>query len=101
MSPEQAGNAVFPSRLRGAAHPVVAWLFLVAATIMSTWLGAEYDSATTTVAGAVVIVVAFVKIRVVVSQFMGLSQAAAKFIRLFDAWCALGCAALVCLYAVG
>ena len=70
------------------------WLLLVAATLISfetTFIPSE------TVAGAVVIVIAFAKVVVVGREFMELREAPCVLLWLFQGWAALVCIALLVL----
>ena len=70
------------------------WLLLVAATLISfetTFIPSK------TVAGAVVIVIAFAKVVVVGREFMELREAPRVLLWLFQGWAALVCIALLVL----
>ncbi len=76
---------------------VVAWLVLVIATLLSYWTGVDH---TGTVAAALVILVTFVKVRVIGRWFMELRTAPRALARAFDAYVVVVGVALITLYAV-
>jgi hypothetical protein len=84
-----------PKIIKGDRLTVV-WLFLISATILSWAIGHEWV-ADDSVATAAVIVVAFMKVRLVGLDFMEL-RSAPKLMRLaFEVWVLATCAALIVL----
>ena len=81
--------------------PVLAvWVALVALTLGSWWVGGDHGIGSARVAGAVVLVVAFVKLRFVGLHFMELRSAPRVMRIAFESWCAGVCALLVVLSLV-
>lgn len=62
------------------------WLALVAATLVSVWLGTDHGFDDPEVAGAAVLVVAFVKVRFVGMWFMELRRAPVALRLLFEGY---------------
>jgi hypothetical protein len=82
-------------------HPVTTvWLLLVVATGASWWLGGGSAAASpsTRVATAVLLLVAFIKVRLIVGYFMEVRHAPSALRVGFDVWISLVCLALVVLY---
>jgi hypothetical protein len=81
----------------------VVWVALVAATCVSWWLGASGGVAADPHVGAsvAVLVVAFVKVRLVGIHFMELGRAPLALRAAFEAYVILVGGALVVLYLVG
>jgi caa(3)-type oxidase subunit IV len=78
--------------------PIAAvWLVLVAATVVSWWLGTEHigDASLST---TLVLAVAFVKARLVGTHFIGLREAPRHLRVAFDVYLAATFAALVAMY---
>ena len=71
------------------------WIALVGLTLMSWWIGADHGIGSLRIAGAVVIVVAFVKLRFVGLYFIELRDAPRVMRIAFESWCAGVCALLV------
>jgi hypothetical protein len=76
------------------------WLLLVLATGASWWLGgaSAASGAPTRVATAVLLLIAFVKVRLIVRYFMEVRHAPSALRIAFDAWIGLVCLALLVLY---
>lgn len=93
------GTAVtFRELLRGPF--AVVWLFLIAATLLSWYLGADHGIHDHRVATAVILLVAFVKVRFVGLYFMELRDAPRRLRTLFEIHCATVCAAMLTVYFV-
>jgi hypothetical protein len=69
--------------------PTVVWLLLVAATMTSWFLGTNHGLSTSgqSLVGAVILVVAVVKVRLVGTYFMELRNAPAVLRSLFNLYC--------------
>jgi heme/copper-type cytochrome/quinol oxidase subunit 4 len=76
------------------------WVALVALTLVSWWIGGDHGIGSVRVAGAVVLVVAFVKLRFVGLHFMELRDAPRAVRIAFESWCAGVCVLLVVLSLV-
>jgi Prokaryotic Cytochrome C oxidase subunit IV len=85
---------VFDSRL------VVLWLFLVLATALSFGLGTDHDSAIRTTLSAAVIVVAFIKFRLVGIHFMELGRAPRLLRTLFEGYVVIVGVTILSLYLI-
>jgi hypothetical protein len=80
----------------------VAWALLIAATLISWTVGAEHGNGHTArqLATAIVLLVAFIKVRMVGMYFMELRYAPAVLRGLFEAWCLLVGACLLAMYLI-
>lgn len=78
----------------------VAWLALVAATLISLWVGTDHGEDGARAAGVGLVVVAFVKIRIIGMHFMDLREAPLPLRLLFESWCALVCAGIIVAYLI-
>jgi heme/copper-type cytochrome/quinol oxidase subunit 4 len=80
------------------------WLLLASATALSWWLGtgevADTDQARTTTT-FVIMLVAFVKARLVMSYFMEIRHAPWPLRRLCDAWLLISAVVVLGLYVLG
>ncbi|NMO91686.1 cytochrome C oxidase subunit IV family protein [Actinomycetospora sp. TBRC 11914] len=76
------------------------WIALVAFTLLSWWVGGDHGIASVRIAGAVVLVVAFVKLRFVGLYFMELRDAPRPLRTAFESWCVGVCALLVVMSLV-
>lgn len=85
-------------RSRESPHPVSTWLLLLAATACSLVIGEALVVPLGRYAGAVVIAIAFLKVRWVGLDFMELRRAPRPLRRMFEAWSLLICATLIVLY---
>jgi Prokaryotic Cytochrome C oxidase subunit IV len=79
------------------------WLVLVAATVFSWSLGTGhgFGAGSQQLAGAAILVVALVKVRFIGLYFMELRDAPFVLRGLFEAYCAVVCAAVVVLFVTG
>lgn len=88
-------NKAIESRLFGV------WLGLSAVTFLSWWLGAEYDGANAEPNAAVTysaLVIAAIKVRVIVVEFMEARRSSKKLQTAMDAWLFGLVAALAAIY---
>jgi Prokaryotic Cytochrome C oxidase subunit IV len=76
----------------------VVWLALIAATLTSLWLGVEDPVGNATLAGALVLLVAFVKVRFVALYFMELRNAPIPLRVTFEGWCLVVCGVVVGMF---
>ena len=84
-------------RFKGApARVAVTWLVLLAATLLS-WESA-HSSGDYRLASAVVLLIAFLKARLIGLEFMELRAAPRVLRSIFEAWTVVACAALLTLY---
>jgi hypothetical protein len=65
----------------------IAWTALVLATLASWRLGTDHGPSSDTLAGAGVLLVGFIKVRVVGLYFMDLREAPRNLRGVFEAWC--------------
>jgi hypothetical protein len=80
------------------------WLLLSAVSLASWWIGTRQAQQAYALDAAVttgVILIAALKVRLIVSEFMEARRAPALLRRLADAWLGLLVAALLTIYAVG
>jgi hypothetical protein len=83
---------------------LVVWGALVLATLLSWYLGTDHGLSSRdgqSIATSIVLVVAFVKIRFIASDFMELRHAPAGLRRAFDLWVVVVCLTLVGFYLGG
>ena len=85
--------AALPGLLR--SRITVVWLVLIAATITSLLLGTDNLVSGVKLASALVIVVAFVKVRFVGMYFMEIGNAPVPLRAIFQGYCAVVCTVLV------
>ncbi len=74
---------------------LLTWVLLTLATVLSWWLDASQDGRWV---GAVVLLVAFFKARLVLMVFMGVRWAAPTVRRSCETWVLLACAAVLTTY---
>lgn len=86
----------FVSLLR--ARFTVVWVLLVAATLLSFWLGTDHGLSSAQSRTILILVVAFVKVRLVGLYFMELRTAPGALRALFEAYCAAACVTLLSFY---
>lgn len=85
--------------MRALRSPDVVWLLLVAATLLSYMSWAEGALAPNRT-GSVVIVIAFLKARLIGIRFMELHEAALPLRLAFEAWAVLVCAVLLVMFGM-
>ena len=76
----------------------VVWLALVAATLLSWYFGAGHGIGSSPTATALVLVIAFAKVRLIGLDFMELRAAPIWLRATFEGYCALVCGTLLALY---
>lgn len=76
----------------------VVWGVLVAATLMSWYLGTDHGFSSHVAVTTLVLVVALAKARLVGRYFMDLRQAPARLRGLFDVYCVAVCGVLLGIY---
>jgi caa(3)-type oxidase subunit IV len=77
---------------------VLVWSILVGATLGSWWLGTDPGAGDHTGAGAIVLLVAFVKARLIGLYFMELRRAPTPLRLMFEVWCFAACGTVVGLF---
>lgn len=77
---------------------MVVWMILIAATLVSWFLGANHGVHDHHVATALILLVAFVKVRFVGLYFMELRDAPRRLRILFETHCLTVCAAMLAVY---
>lgn len=78
----------------------VVWLILVAATLVSWFLGGLAGSSSHLLTGSVVLIIAFVKVRLVGTYFMELRGAPTVLRVMFDSYCVVACAVLIGIFSL-
>jgi heme/copper-type cytochrome/quinol oxidase subunit 4 len=73
------------------------WLALIAATLISWWIGTD-DAASPTLGTAAVLIVVFIKIRLIGLYFMELRDAPLPLRLLFEGYCLIVCTTLLVMY---
>jgi heme/copper-type cytochrome/quinol oxidase subunit 4 len=73
------------------------WLALIGATLISWWIGTD-DAANPQLGTATVLIVVFVKVRLIGLYFMELRDAPLPLRLLFEGYCLIVCAALLVMY---
>lgn len=83
---------------------VLAWLALSAITGLSWWIGARHGRPAFEINGPIsfgVILIAALKVRIIVGEFMEARQAPGFLRRIADAWLALLVVSLLSIYVLG
>jgi len=89
-----------PALLRTVAVPV--WALLMVATVVSWSIGADHGAdSNQELATTVIMTTAFAKTWFVGMYFMELRHAPLALRLLFNAWCIVGCAAVLGIYLLG
>ncbi|HZZ47284.1 MAG TPA: cytochrome C oxidase subunit IV family protein [Pseudonocardia sp.] len=78
--------------------PLIVWVGLIIATLLSYWLGSDHGLSSAEARTLIIFVVAFVKVRFVGLYFMELRQAPVILRSLFEGWCVVVCLLLAGLY---
>lgn len=73
----------------------VAWAVLIAATVVSWTLGTQHGFNSYTLASVVILLIAFIKVRLVGLYFMELRDAPTVLRGLFEAYCIIVCSVVV------
>jgi heme/copper-type cytochrome/quinol oxidase subunit 4 len=89
-------NASTSALLRGPF--VIVWVGLIAATLISFWLGTDHGISSVEARSILIFVVAFVKIRFVGLYFMELKDAPLALRGIFEGYCLVVCLALIGFY---
>lgn len=87
-----------PGLLRNVITAV--WGALIAATLVSWWLGTDHGVDDVRTASVAILLVAFVKVRFVGMYFMELRHAPLPLRLLFEGWCAAVCTTVIVMYLV-
>jgi caa(3)-type oxidase subunit IV len=72
-----------------------AWIVLILATVVSWTLGTQHGFSNYTLASVVILIIAFIKVRLVGLYFMELREAPPVLRGLFEAYCIIVCAVVV------
>ncbi|MFE6922037.1 cytochrome C oxidase subunit IV family protein [Nocardia sp. NPDC057663] len=73
----------------------IIWGILVAATLLSFWLGADHGISSDNMCTTVILVVAFIKVRLIGRYFMELREAPPVLRGAFEAYCLAACITLI------
>jgi caa(3)-type oxidase subunit IV len=71
------------------------WVVLILATVVTWTLGTNHGFANHTLASTVILLIAFIKVRLVGLYFMELRGAPTVLRGLFEAYCAIACTVVV------
>ena len=74
------------------------WLILIAATLVSFWLGTDHGLASVTSRSVPILMVALIKVRFVGLYFMELRDAPLPLRLLFEGYCLIVCTTLLAMY---
>ena len=74
------------------------WAFLILATVVSWTLGTQHGFHNATPASVVILLIAFIKVRLVGLYFMELGDAPKVLRGLFEAYCAVVCTVVVSVF---
>jgi hypothetical protein len=77
------------------------WGFLFIGTVTSWFLAPEKDYLEPLLPGLIIILIAFLKVRLILLYFMELRIAPQPWRGLFEAWMAVACAIVMFLYIIG
>ncbi len=80
------------------SRPTLIWIILLAATALSWGVGAVFGGSAMRWAGASIIAVAFVKVRLVILEFMEIRRAPLPMRLAGEVWVLTLCATLVTLF---
>jgi hypothetical protein len=95
----QADLAVIDKHIEHAGRPVtVVWLVLMAATLLSWWLGDGHGA--TELAGVLVIATGFLKVALIGDHFMELRTAPWQLRAAFLGWCLVVPAVMIGIYLI-
>ena len=89
-------GGTFGALVRGPFLAV--WFVLIAATLLSFWLGTDHGLSSVEARSIVIMLVAFIKIRFVGLYFMELRTAPLPLRALFETYCLVVCLALIGFY---
>jgi len=78
----------------------IVWVLLVAATVVSFWVGTEHGISSDTDRALIVLIIAFVKVRYVGLYFMDLRAAPPVLRGMFEAYCVGVCLAMMAVYLI-
>lgn len=81
------------------SRATIVWFVLAAATVLSVLVG-DHSFGIADLASAIVLAIAFVKVRIVGSEFMELRGAPLPMRLVFDVWVIVVCAVLIVLYRI-
>ena len=79
----------------------IAGVFLFIGTVTSWFLAPEEDYLEPLIPGLIIILIAFLKVRLILMYFMELRIAPQPWRGLFEAWMAVACAVVMLLYVIG
>jgi caa(3)-type oxidase subunit IV len=74
------------------------WVVLIAATAATWTLGTQHGFGSHTTASVVILLIAFVKVRLVGLYFMELRDAPTVLRGLFEAYCAIACTVVISVF---
>ena len=86
--------------LKNRPPVAVVWLILTGITLISWWLGVEHSIGSLRLAGVIILILAFIKVRLVGIHFIELRAAPRRLRALFDGYCVVVCSLVVGLYVV-
>jgi heme/copper-type cytochrome/quinol oxidase subunit 4 len=78
----------------------VVWIFLILATVVSWTLGTQHGFSNYTPVSVVILLIAFIKVRLVGLYFMELRGAPTVLRGLFEAYCAIVCTVVVLVFVL-
>lgn len=96
MTTAEAPRSTAAALLRAPFTAV--WFVLIAATLISFWLGTDHGLSSPAARSILIFVVAFVKVRFVGLYFMELKDAPWALRGLFEGYCLLVCALVIGFY---
>jgi hypothetical protein len=76
------------------------WFVLIGATLLSWWLGTDHVIDDASLAGALILLVAFIKVRFVGLYFMELRHAPIPLRLVWEGWCLVVCTTVVIMFVV-
>lgn len=78
----------------------IVWTALILATVLSWWSGTDHGIDDRELASVLVLIVAFIKIRLIGLHFMDLRDAPLGLRGIFEAWCLVVCSGVLTVYLV-
>jgi hypothetical protein len=78
----------------------VIWVVLIGATLLSWWLGTDHVIDDESLTGALILIVAFIKVRFVGLYFMEHRHSPIPLRIVWEVWCLVVCATVVIMFLV-
>lgn len=102
MTATQPSESTVPGHHRSLLRYrfTIVWVLLVAATVVSFWIGTEHGISSDAGRALIILAIAFVKVRYVGLYFMDLRGAPLALRGIFEAYCVAVCLAMMAVYLI-